>query len=93
MTMDEFYRRYNLNRTYFAAIAGVGARSLEKFAEGKPIRESTDERIRKAMQIAQKYDLVRPRCDSSNFRGFDSDWYKKILAYEKHFKELLESEG
>lgn len=93
MTMDEFYARYNLNSAYFAPIAGVASRSLWKFAAGKPIRKSTEDRIRKAMRIAEKYDLVRPRPSGCNCMGSDLDWCRAVLNYEKHFKELIEAEG
>lgn len=55
MTIKEFYKEYNLNKYEFAEIAGVGVKSLIKFEHGEPIRKSTEDRIRKAMHVADIY--------------------------------------
>lgn len=96
MTMKEFYKKYNLNKYNFASIAGVGTKSLIKYAEGKPLRESTIKRIEKAMQIAEKYNLVRPKFGEDG-NCFDI-WYKSrftrsVLEYEARFKELIKVES
>mgnify|MGYP002620493248 CR=1 FL=1 len=98
MTMKEFYKEYNLNKYDFASIAGVGVKSLIKFEQGEPIRKSTEDRIRKAMHVADIYDLVRPRFDYTRNFGWDAYQYRyehlyEIRDYEKHFKELIALEG
>ena len=100
MTMSEFYAEYNLNKYDFASIAGVGKNTLVKFAEGKNIREDSKARIEKAMRVAVKYNLVRPKFDyvKGSFGGFATMRYKdefhsKVYEYEEHFKELIKAES
>lgn len=97
MTMKDFYTTYNLNRYYFSEIAGVGAKSLTKFAEGKPIREATKERIEIAMRVAEKYDLKRPVYDYGEAftqgRWYKNDFNRSVFEYEKRFKELIKRES
>ena len=97
MTMDEFYKKYNLNKNYFAAMAGVGHKTLDKYAENKPIREASKERIENAMRVIEKYDLARPVYDHA--KAFD--WFGitynmefncMIHDYERRFKKLMEQE-
>lgn len=96
MNMQEFYERYNLNKYNFASIAGVGTRSLTKFAEEKPLRDSTKARIEKAMRVIEKHDLVRPKYDYG--KGIHSMIYKnefnsEVRKYETFVKELIEMES
>lgn len=97
MTMNEFYEKHKTNKYDFASVAGVGHRSLVKYAEGQPIREATKARIEKAMRIAEKYDLVRPEYDYSQalFWGnsYKHEFYRKVHEYEERFKRLLEEES
>ena len=98
MTMQEFYKEYNLNKYDFASIAGVGVKSLVKFEQGKSIRKATEARIRKAMHVADIYDLVRPRFDYTRNFGWDAHDYRlehlcEVNDYKKHFKELIALEG
>lgn len=93
MTMKEFYETYNLNKYNFAAIAGVGTRSLIKYAEGKSIREDTKERIELAMRVAEKYGLKRPEYEP----GFHDVWFnsrfnQSVWEYEDRFKALIKAE-
>ena len=97
MTMKEFYTKYNLNKYEFAEIAGVGTRSLVKFANGESVRESTKTRIEKAMRIAEEYNLVRPKFDYGySIRNLDSDYkskhLRKVHEYVDRFKKLIERE-
>lgn len=97
MSMKEFYETYNLNKYNFASIAGVGTRSLIKFAEGQPVRQETKERIEKAMRVAEKYNLVRPRYDYGEAM-FDGMWYRRkftreTIEYEDKFKRLIAEEA
>lgn len=96
MTMKEFYDKYNLNKYIFGSIAGVGTRSLIKFAEGQTIRRSTKERIEKAMRVAEKYNLVRPEYDYGKglYMGmwYKNEFHSKVRKYEEQFKELIERE-
>jgi len=98
MNIKEFYAKYNLNKSYFAPIAGVGTKTLAKFANGQPIREDSKARIEKAMRVAEKYNLVRPRYDHAEGLGFFGAMYntrflRKVQEYTKHFKHLIETEG
>lgn len=98
MTIKEFYKEYNLNKYEFAEIAGVGVKSLIKFEHGEPIRKSTEDRIRKAMHVADTYDLVRPRFDYTRSFDWDAHSYRwehtiEVNDYKKHFKELIALEG
>lgn len=94
MKMIEFYRKYNLNKYNFAEIAGVGTRSLIKYAEGKQIRDDTRNRIELAMRVAEKYNLVRPNI---NFRPGDvhgaNIFRKGQREYFDRFKDLIKKES
>ena len=94
MTIDEFYNRFNLNKYNFASIAGVGTRTLIKFARGETIRENSKKRIELAMRVAEKYNLVRPRYDTS--WAFDSwrstRFFQEVLDYEARFKDMIQKE-
>ena len=96
MNMKEFYERYNLNKYDFASMAGVGTRSLIKYEKGEKIRESTRERIEKAVRVAEKYDLKRPRYDYSKgfdrFGGYRHEHRENVHEYIERFKSLLETE-
>lgn len=93
MEMKEFYKLYNLNKYNFAEIAGVGTKTLVKFAEGKKIRERSKQRIEIAMRVAEKYGLVRP-----SYTGRAGDVYmysifrKDQREYFSSFKRLIEEE-
>ena len=93
MSMMEFYDKYNLNNENFASIAGVGVKTLKKYIEGKTIRKDSILRIERAVHIAEKHNLVRPRFDYG--KGIkEGMWYKnefhrKVRDYEEHFKELI----
>lgn len=97
MNMHEFYKKYKINKCDFASIAGVGKRTLIKFAEGKPIRESSRLRIETAMRVAEKYNLVRPEYDYGKalFMGvwYNSDFHREVRKYEERFKELIKRES
>lgn len=98
MNIKEFYEKYNLNRYEFASIAGVGTKSLIKFAEGEELREDARLRIEKAMRIADKYNLVRPKYDYTNNPGFLGNFYRgkrltPIQEYTIRFKELIATEN
>lgn len=92
MKMIDFYRKYNLNKYYFSEIAGVGTRSLIKYDEGKHIRDNTRNRIELAIQVAEKYNLVRPHI---NFRPGDvhgaNVFRKSQREYFDKFKYLIEN--
>lgn len=96
MTMQEFYDKYNLNKYNFASIAGVGTKSLIKYANGEKIREATRLRIEKAMRIAEKYRLERPRYDYGKalFLGmsYKNEFHRKDREYEDTFKLLIKEE-
>ena len=97
MDMKEFYEKYNLNKCEFASIAGVGIKSLVKFANGEPVRVSTRKRIEKAMRIAEKYNMVRPKFDYGLAFGFFGHSYKSgfhedVDRYIRQFKWLIEEE-
>lgn len=96
MNMKEFYDKYNLNKYYFAEIAGVGTRSLIKFDNGESIRKDTKLRIETAIRVAEKYNLVRPEFNygESIHWGFmyKNEFYKKVHEYEWRFKELIKKE-
>ena len=93
MDMKEFYQTYHLNKYNFAEIAGVGTRTLIKFAEGKDIREDSKRRIELAMRIAEKYHLVKPVYVG---RGGDVYMYgifrRKQREYFDNFKRLIQEE-
>lgn len=97
MNMRGFYKKYNLNKYEFAYIAEVSHRSLEKFANGEPIRSDTKLRIETAMRVAEKYDLKRPKFNYSESLGFFGISYKNkfhedVRNYEERFKRLIEEE-
>ena len=93
MEMKEFYKAYHLNKYNFAEIAGVGTKTLIKFAEGKEIREDSKRRIELAMQVAEKLHLVKPV-----YTGRVGDVYMYgIFRKEQHeyfinFKRLIQEE-
>lgn len=96
--MQEFYTKFNLNKYDFAYIAGVGTETLVKYRNGQEIRKDSKERIEKAMRIAEKYNLVRPKFDHvKDFRSFGLDYkyrfHKQLREYEDRFKHLIETEG
>lgn len=98
MNMKEFYEKYNLNKYEFASIAGVGTKSLVKFANGDPVRVSTRRRIEKAMRIAEEYNLVRPKFDYGLGMGFfghsyKSDFHKDVDRYIRRFRWLIAEES
>ena len=97
MTMKDFYTTYNLNKYNFAEIAGVGTKSLIKFAEGKLIREATKERIEIAMRVAEKYDLKRPVYDYgkafTHGMWYKNDFNRSVFEYNKRFKDLIKNES
>ena len=94
MGMKEFYQTYHLNKYNFAEIAGVGTRTLIKFAEGKEIREDSKRRIELAMQVAEKHRLVKPVYTG---RGGDVYMYnvfrKEQREYFINFKRLIQEEA
>jgi hypothetical protein len=96
MELKEFYKKYNLNHTYFGEMAHVGARTLRKYELGEKIREDSKARIEKAIFVVEKYDCVRPSCQS----GFCYDWVyrssyhmKQMQEYHKRFEYLLKAES
>ena len=97
MTMQEFYDKYNLNKYNFASIAGVGTRSLIKYAAGETIRESTKLKIENAMYVAEKYELVRPRYDYGKALhygwSYKNEFNRKEREYVETFKRLIEEES
>lgn len=97
MNMKEFYNKYNLNKNAFAPIAGVGVSTLGKYMEGKAIREDSRLRIEKAMRLAEKYNLVRPKYDHDaafhEGRWYKSEFYREVCRYEKEFKEIIKRES
>lgn len=97
MTINEFYKKYKTNKTYFAPIAGVGVSTLNKYAKGETIRADAKERIEKAMRVAEKYDLVRPEFDYAKSIGFfgmtyKNEFHKCVREYEAQFKKLIKEE-
>lgn len=94
MDMREFYQTYHLNKYNFAEIAGVGTRTLSKFAEGKDIRVDSKRRIELAMQVAEKHRLVKPVYTG---RGGDVYMYgifrKELREYFINFKRLIQEEA
>lgn len=97
MTIQEFYDKYNLNREYFASIAGVGGKTLSKYAKGEKIREDSKLRIDNAMRIAERYNLVRPEYDQGKalFFGmsYKHEFHRKNCEYVETFKRLIKSES
>ena len=97
MTMNEFYEKYNTNKSEFAPIAGVGVGTLIKYAKGEKIRDDAKERIEKAMRIAEKYNLVRPEYNYGEAMGFFGTMYKRefhknVREYEARFKKLIKED-
>lgn len=97
MNMVEFYEKFNLNKYEFASMAGVGHRSLVKFANGESIRKDTKCRIEKAIRVVEKYNLKRPKFDYGLALGFFGHSYKSgfhndVRRYEERFKTLLKEE-
>ena len=98
MTINEFYKKYKTNKSYFAPIAGVGISTLTKYAKGEKIRDDSKERIEKAMRVAEKYNLVRPEFDAAKSFGFfgmsyKNEFHKSVREYEARFKKLIEEES
>ena len=94
MSMQEFYTTYNLNKYNFAELTGVGTRSLDKFTEGKPIREGTRKRIECAVRVVEEYDLKRPKYDRSQgindeFCLYKCAFHKEMNEYEERFRQLF----
>ena len=92
--MQEFYKKYNLNSTYFGEMAHVGARTLRKYSDGEPIRDDSRERIEKAISVVEKYNCIRPKCDA---KPGDTPRYARhfqaVTQYNKNFADLLAKEG
>ena len=84
--MKDFYEKYNFTQQCFASISGVSKNTLIKFANGEKIRESSKERIEKAMRIAEKYNLIRPKYDRGEALLSDTI-YKRVYHYEIHLYE------
>lgn len=98
MNINEFYKTYKTNKTYFAPIAGVGVSTLNKYAKGEKIRDDAKERIEKAMCVAEKYNLVRPEFNVAESLGFFGMMYKNkfhesVREYEVRFKKLIKEES
>lgn len=86
MNMTEFYAKYNLNKYDFAEIAGVGTKSLIKYANGGIFRrKDTKEKIEKAIRVIQKHDLVRPKWDGPYF----DTW--ACMRHNKEVREYMET--
>lgn len=92
MNMQEFFEKYNLNKYNFASIAGVGTRSLIKYAKGEKLRKGTIARIEKAIFVAEKYQLKRPVHEGGFDPMYNSHHCCEVLRYEQHFRELIEKE-
>lgn len=94
MNMKDFYKKYNLNKYEFASIAGVGHRSLIKYAEGETLRSSTLERIEKAISVVEKYNLVRPERIGCYFdHNYNSYHFQQVQDYIKKVKQLIQDEA
>lgn len=95
--MKEFYNKYNLNNETFASIAGVGVRTLKKYIEGKTIRGDSKMRIEKAIRVAEKYNLVRPRFDYGKGikegMWYKSEFHREVRNYEEKFKAAIGEES
>lgn len=98
MNMKEFYEKYNLNKYEFGSLAGVGARSLVKYANNEPLREATVDRIEKAISVVEKYNLVRPtlKYGRPNYVicCFDNEYFhREVQKYTEKVKELIREES
>lgn len=89
MDIREFYKKYNLNKYYFAEMAHVGVSTLRKYERGEKIQEKSRMRIENAVRVVVKNEYVRPKYKG----GFDSMYNSYFLRitqeYKKHFEELL----
>lgn len=97
MNMKEFYEKYKLNKYEFAEIAGVGAKTLVKYANGETIRKDSKERIEKAIRVAEKYNLVRPEYDHGRAFGwgywYNHEFHESVREYKNNFKQLIAEES
>jgi hypothetical protein len=94
--MNEFYKKYHTNKTYFGELIGVGTRTLVKFADGKQIRESSRARIELAIRVFEKYNLERPQYDNGMSlwnRGYNTYFHIELEKYNRKVKELIEKES
>lgn len=93
MDIMEFYKKYNLNKYEFGPIAGVGSKTLAKFAKGLEIREDSKARILKAVKVAEEYNLVRPQYDYGKalHRGlsYKNEFHRSVCEYTERFKQLI----
>ena len=96
MDIMKFYEKYNLNKYEFGPIAGVGCKTLAKFAKGLEIREDSKARILKAMRIAEKYNLIRPEYDYGKAlhwgNSYKNEFHRKVREYTEQFKRLIAEE-
>lgn len=93
MNMKEFYKKYNLNKYEFASIAGVGHRSLIKYAEGEQLRAGTVARIEKAVSVIEKYNMVRPERLGFYFdHNYNSRHFQDVQEYIKNAKQTIKEE-
>ena len=92
MKIEDFYKKYNLNKYTFAQLAGVGTESLIKFEKGEQIRQGTIERIKQAMLIIEMGDYVRPRYDSYRGRhdaSYKDEFERKVHIYMQSVKKII----
>lgn len=97
MDMNEFYEKYNLSKSEFSIIMGSSVRTLEKFANGEKIRESSRRRIEIAMRVIEENNLVRPKYDGPRWGYYVSTWHSSrycavLCEYRRTVRELIEKE-
>ena len=91
--MNEFYKDFNLSKSEFGEFIGVGAKTLTKYERGEQIRQSSKERIEKAIRIVKEHNLVRPRFKGNGARYEDTSKFRILYwNYRKNLERLLKED-
>ena len=91
--MEQFYKQYNLSNSEFGEFIGVGAKTLTKYWNGIPIRQSSKERIEKAIRIVKEHNLVRPKFVGCGANYDHTSKFRELYwNYRRQLENLMKME-
>lgn len=87
MNGSEFYEKHNIGRATFARVCSTGVDSLDKYWDGKPMRDRTRSKIEYAVRYFEENDVDWGRLTGMD-RFYRPDyvdrvkWNRRSIVYE-----------
>lgn len=89
MNINEFLEKYQIAKQRFAELTHVGLKTFNKYIEGKPIRESSREKIERGIRITIENNLKCPRCNNNANIWTNMVYQDNVRKYEREFARLF----